>query len=96
MQTFGAPRRAKTQNLACTFSQSLPSLGIPIELSSGGPRSRRSPLRITDIFRNHGAAWRRANAWHVSLNHLKVMSAIERCRTVAHGGHVARCEDCAR
>jgi len=41
-----APRRAKTQNLACTFSPSLPSLGIPIELSSGGPRSRRSPLRI--------------------------------------------------
>jgi hypothetical protein len=24
-----------------------------------------------------------------------VMSAIERCRTVALGGHVARCEDCA-
>ena len=52
-------------------------------------------MRITDIFRNHGAAWRRANAWHVSLNQLKVMSAIERCRTAALGGHVARCADCA-
>jgi hypothetical protein len=26
---------------------------------------------------------------------MKVMSAIERCRTMALGGHVARCEDCA-
>jgi Transposase zinc-binding domain len=26
---------------------------------------------------------------------LKVMTAIERCRTAALGGHVARCEDCA-
>ena len=24
-----------------------------------------------------------------------MMSAIERCRTAALGGHVARCEDCA-
>jgi Putative transposase/Transposase zinc-binding domain len=31
----------------------------------------------------------------VSLGQLKVMSAIERCRTAALGGHVARCEDCA-
>ena len=45
--------------------------------------------------RDHGAAWRRANAGHVSLGQLKVMSAIERCRTAALGGHVARCEDCA-
>ena len=47
-----------------------------------------------DIFRDHGAAWRRANAGHVSLGQLKVMSAIERCRTAALGGHVARCEKC--
>jgi hypothetical protein len=31
----------------------------------------------------------------VSLNQLKVMSAIERCRTAALGGHVARCENAA-
>jgi hypothetical protein len=37
----------------------------------------------------------RANAGQVSLDQLKVMSAIERCRTAALGGHVARCEDCA-
>jgi hypothetical protein len=54
----------------------------------------RPALEVADIFRDHGAAWRTANAGHVSLGQLKVMSAIERCRTAALGGHVARCEDC--
>jgi hypothetical protein len=52
-------------------------------------------LEVADIFRSHGPAWRHANAGHVSLGQLKVMSAIESCRTAALGGHVARCEDCA-
>ena len=55
----------------------------------------RPVLEVADIFRDHGAAWRKANAGHVSLGQLKVMSAIENCRTAALGGHVARCEDCA-
>ena len=50
---------------------------------------------MADIFRHHGPAWRKANTGHVSLQQLKVMSAIENCRTAALGGHVARCEDCA-
>jgi hypothetical protein len=53
----------------------------------------RPALEVADIFRDHGAAWRQANAGHVSLDQLKVMSAIERCRTAALGGHVARCEN---
>jgi len=52
-------------------------------------------LEVADIFRGHGPAWRKAHAGHVSLDQLKVMSAIENCRTAALGGHVARCEDCA-
>jgi hypothetical protein len=52
-------------------------------------------LEVADIFGDHGAAWRAANAGHVSLEQLKVMSAIERCRTAALGGHVERCENCA-
>jgi hypothetical protein len=56
------------------------------------PRPR---LEVADVFRAHGAAWRTANAGHVSLAQLKVMSAIETCRTSALGGHVERCEDCA-
>src|ERR1700675_1775092 len=55
----------------------------------------RPVLEVADIFRNHGAAWRKANAGHVSLAQLKVMSAIESCRTAILGGHVERCEDCA-
>jgi Putative transposase/Transposase zinc-binding domain len=55
----------------------------------------RPALEVADIFRGYGPAWRQANAGHVSLEQLKVMSAIESCRTAALGGHVARCEDCA-
>jgi hypothetical protein len=55
----------------------------------------RPALEVADIFRRHGPAWRSANAGHVSLDQLKVMSAIESCRTAALGGHVARCEKCS-
>jgi hypothetical protein len=55
----------------------------------------RLALEVADILRDRGAAWREANRGHVSLAQLKVMSAIESCRTAALGGHVARCEDCA-
>src|SRR5476651_1448336 len=55
----------------------------------------RPALEVADIFRDHGAAWRHAHRGHVSLLQLKVMSAVENCRTAALGGHVARCEDCA-
>ena len=54
----------------------------------------RATLEIADIFRTYGSAWRRANAGHVSLAQLKVMSAIEACRTEALGGHVAACTKC--
>jgi len=57
-------------------------------------RVARPRLEVADIFRDHGSAWRKANAGHVSLGRLKVMSAIESCRTAALGGHVARCENC--
>src|SRR5258707_182905 len=55
----------------------------------------RPALEVADIFRDHGPAWREANRGHVSLEQLKVMNAIERCRTAALGGHVARCENAA-
>src|SRR5215217_5418786 len=56
----------------------------------------RPELEVADIFRDHGPAWRRAHAGHVSLGQLKVMSAIERCRTAALGGHSEACEDCGQ
>jgi hypothetical protein len=55
----------------------------------------RPALEVADIFRDHGPAWRQANAGHASLGQLKVMSAIESCRTAALGGHVTRCQDCS-
>jgi hypothetical protein len=55
----------------------------------------RPALEVADIFRDHGPAWRKTNAGHVSLGQLKVMSAIESCRTAALGGHVLRCEKCS-
>ena len=55
------------------------------------PRER---LEVADVFRAHGPAWRCARAGHLSLGQLKVMSAIEACRTAALGGHVAACRNC--
>lgn len=54
----------------------------------------RSKLEVADIFRTHGPAFRRANAGHLNLSQHRVMSAIEACRTEAHGGHVAACTKC--
>ena len=51
-------------------------------------------LEVADIFRAHGPAWRKAQRGHLSLVQLKVMSAIEQCRSAALGGHVLRCEGC--
>jgi len=57
---------------------------------------RRPALEVADIFRAHGPAWRQAQYGHLSLGQLKVMSAIEQCRSAALGGHVLRCDACAQ
>jgi hypothetical protein len=54
----------------------------------------RPAVEVADIFRAHGPAWRQAQHAHLSLGQLKVMSAIEQCRSAALGGHVLRCEAC--
>ena len=54
----------------------------------------RPKLEAANIFRDFGPAWRQRNSGHISLGQLKVMSAIERCRSAALGGHVLRCQDC--
>src|SRR5437762_9064028 len=54
----------------------------------------RPALEVADIFRAHGSAWRRTQYGHLSLGQLKVMSAIEQCRSAALGGHVLRCDAC--
>jgi Zn finger protein HypA/HybF involved in hydrogenase expression len=54
----------------------------------------RQTLEVADIFRAQGQVWRQAHAGHISLGQLKVMSAIETCRSAALGGHVLRCSAC--
>lgn len=54
----------------------------------------RPALEVADIFRSHGPAWRAQEAGHLSLGQLKVMSAIEQCRTAALGGHALHCDAC--
>jgi hypothetical protein len=56
----------------------------------------RAALEVADIFRAHGPAWRQAQQGHLSVGQLKVMSAIEQCRSAALGGHVLRCDACAQ
>jgi hypothetical protein len=56
----------------------------------------REDLEVADIFRAAGPAYRAAHAGHLSLQQLKVMSAIEHCRTATLGGHVEACEDCGQ
>jgi hypothetical protein len=56
----------------------------------------RASIEVADIFRAAGPAYRAAQTGHLSLTQLKVMSAIENCRTAALGGHVEACEDCGQ
>jgi hypothetical protein len=55
---------------------------------------RTSSLEVADIFRAMGPSYRLAQAGRLSLDQLKVMSAIQNCRTAALGGHVDGCDDC--
>jgi hypothetical protein len=54
----------------------------------------RASIEVADIFRAAGPAYRVAHAGHLGLHQLKIMSAIEHCRTAAMGGHVEACTDC--
>ena len=55
-----------------------------------------SRLEVADIFRAHGPTWRHQERGHFSLGQLKVMSAVEHCRSAALGGHALRCSSCAQ
>src|SRR5258707_9478770 len=52
----------------------------------------RRGVELADIFRAHGESYRRAHPFPVS--HLKIMQAVERCRTAALGGHLEQCDSC--
>ena len=52
----------------------------------------RPALEVADIFRQHGARYREAH--QLPYEQLRVMRAIETCRTAALGGHVEKCNGC--
>jgi hypothetical protein len=52
----------------------------------------RRGVELADIFRAHGESYRRDHPLPVA--HLKVMQAVERCRTAALGGHIEQCNSC--
>ncbi len=56
------------------------------------PAAARGGVELADIFRAHGESYRRAHPLPVS--HLKIMQAVERCRTAALGGHLEQCDSC--
>ena len=54
----------------------------------------RPPLEVADLIRAAGQAFiERSRPW-ISWKHLKVLLAIERCRTAALGGHLDECTRC--
>ena len=52
----------------------------------------RPKLELADVFRLYGCAY--LNSHRLPLTHLKVMRAIENCRTAALGGHIQQCDHC--
>jgi len=60
--------------------------------SAGVARLARPRYEVADIFRTYGRSYRQKRSLPVS--DLKVMRAIERCRTAELGGHLERCDHC--
>jgi hypothetical protein len=54
----------------------------------------RPTLEVADIIRQHGKDFIARNRHRLSWQQLKVLRAIERCRTAALGGHRDRCPRC--
>ncbi len=51
-------------------------------------------LEVADVFRRYSDAYRRGHGASLSTAQRRVMTAIERCRTAALGGHVDQCDRC--
>ncbi len=53
---------------------------------------KRPTLEVADIIKKYGDQYR--STAKVPVHHLRVLSAIERCRTAELGGHITVCTDC--
>jgi hypothetical protein len=54
----------------------------------------REGLEVADVFRHFGPTFRDQHGVSLSSARRQAMTAIERCRTAALGGHVEQCGDC--
>jgi hypothetical protein len=54
----------------------------------------RGAAEVADVFRRYGDAYRQQHGASLSTAQRRVMTAIERCRTAALGGHVEQCDAC--
>ena len=52
----------------------------------------RNGIEVADIIREFGPSYRKTKK--LPLHFLKVMNAIEKCRTSLLGGHVDECDSC--
>src|SRR5512140_2112941 len=56
----------------------------------------RPPLEVADLIRAAGPRFiERSRKW-LTGQHLKVLQAIQRCRTAALGGHIDECSRCGQ
>jgi hypothetical protein len=55
---------------------------------------QRPQLEVAEVFRRYGSAYRQQHAGSLSRGQRRVMSALERCRTAALGGHLEECDSC--
>jgi hypothetical protein len=54
----------------------------------------KPPFEVADIIRAHGDSFVKRNRSWLTWLHLRVLFAIEHCRTAALGGHLDRCQQC--
>ncbi len=56
----------------------------------------RSGPEVAHVFRRYGDAYRERHGASLCSAQRRVMTAIERCRTAALGGHVEQCDQCGQ
>jgi Transposase zinc-binding domain len=54
----------------------------------------RTGPEVADVFRRYGDGYRERHDATMCTAQRRVMTAIERCRTAALGGHVEQCDQC--
>src|SRR5947209_8616021 len=63
-------------------------------MQEAAPPRSRPQLEVADIFRAHGQVYRQRHVMTLTPDQLKVMRAIEACRTQVLGGHLDVCDGC--